>query len=66
LSKQSSPALSSIAGRYARLSVIEIVELADSSREALIAIATDLKRLAGSVLSQDETKGQAAKGEQHG
>jgi hypothetical protein len=56
--RQSSSAMSSIAARVLRMTIAKSGEFA--SANAFNALLADAKALAGSVLSQDETRGQAA------
>lgn len=58
-SKQSSPDLSSLASKILRLTPLEITKMETAMGvQAYEALLADAKRLAGSVLSQDETPGQ--------
>lgn len=54
--KQSRSAMSSLAARVLRFKLTKLDRVAGADYNALLA---DAKALAGSVLSQDETKGQA-------
>jgi hypothetical protein len=55
--KKSSSAMSSIAGRVLKMKLFNATS--DVSADDYNALLADAKALAGSVLSQDETKGQA-------
>jgi hypothetical protein len=58
MTRQSSSAVSSIAARVLRRKLFNATS--DVTAEDYNALLADAKALAGSVLSQDETKGQAS------
>jgi hypothetical protein len=56
--KQSSPELSSIAAKYVRMTNAKMFEIV--APDDAIRFFRDVRKLAASVLSQDETKGSAS------
>lgn len=70
--KQTSSTISSLAGKYARMTNAEFVNLIgglvlypgggwDAWEKHRNGVFRDIRKMAASLLSQDETKGQAAK-----
>jgi hypothetical protein len=55
MSKQTGDAVSSLAGKYAKLSAVEIRGMTYSQ---MMDLAEDIRSMAASLLSQDETAGR--------